>query len=291
MSKKNQHLNQLITSALTGELYSKSSASHRTSIFQNNAKSWLEGVVTKHLPRTARTYKFRTLAFMGLQKSIFGFYSYCPGFEGKLIEVNGDMLLFKTGREFIVVERQLIKDASNMDGKIGRKFKVEPYVSKYIDGHPSNEPRKTGEGSSIFTIGGSPKVTMGSVELKIESSYIKELLSQLNDLVMPDCMRTLSEALIDAGLTEDGIEIHDVSDEMCGESEPGVTLTLSNMKLTIGYDVGMDTYTLYKDGELILDGSDNFTFADIGTALSILIDDKDWMYAKVNEAKKLKKVA
>lgn len=281
-----------IKSALNGIQYSTGTATSRGEHFKSKARVFLHEACKRHLPRTARTYEYTTVSLLSLGISGLGFSAFQKSFEGKLIEETEEILLFKIGRQaFGVAEKAAFKDLSVFEGKDGKKFLIEPYVAKFMDGHPVSKPRENADGSLRITLGGKPTLDLGVPFESIKSTYIKEMVEQINNLVMPDCVRTIAVALIDAGLQQGGIEIVDVEDESAAEMRPGLTFALRDMKVGLSYDLSMDTYMLYKDGELILDSHDNFTFADIGTALEILIDDQDWMYARVTEVKALKKAA
>ncbi|MGP1715601.1 MAG: hypothetical protein ACTS9Y_00345 [Methylophilus sp.] len=289
MTTKNQRLHELVKGAITGQLYSFNDAKARRNVFAKKVSALAETLLHPHLSRTAKNYQFNVIAKDAVSVGTLGHISFGGSFEGKLVANSDDVLAFKlTGNKFMVAEKSVFEKPELFEGQIGKKFEVKPYSPKFIDGHPTSEARRNADGSTVYTIGGSTKINEGIEYGVIKSPYLLEMIDQINNLIMPDGMRFISCALVDAGLRKEGFTYIDVDADSAGDKKPTLTFKLENQTISLAYDFGYDTYDLLVNDELVMEGGDNFTFECLADAFNALINDDAWKYPKVTTEKELK---
>ena len=289
MTIKNLALHALVSNAITGQLYNFTDAKARKEALLGKVRPLVQTLFYPHLSRNAKNFEFQVIAKDAVSVGIYGQISFGSAFEGKLVSDADGLLVFKlAGNKFMVVEKAIFKKPELFEGQVGKKFEVKPYAPKFIDGHPTDAPRVNADGSRVYTIGSPTKINEGIESGAIKSPYLMDMIDQINNMAMPDGMRYISCALVDAGLRAQGFSYLDVDVEEAGEQKPTLTFKLDNQTISLAYDFGNDTYELLVNDELVMDANDNFTFECLPDAFNALINDDSWKYPQVTTEKELK---
>lgn len=257
---------------------------------REEAKIWLQSVAGKHIPSNARQYRF--LIYTG-EASInsLGLQADLKPQEGKLVEVNEIWTAIKTARtEFFVCATKLMEFVP----EIGATIRVTPYARRQFDGTRLDAPKVRdfdGYKMSTFVIGErvSP-IPIDKTSLK--SSYLRDMITQLEELPAPDGTRTVAQLLIDAGAGTEPICYDDPEDGDVISKPPTVEFRISSQKwngyLSLIYSRSMDLYRIQltepTKAKVEVDIQD-VDFTSLGEVIATLVDDGNWRIAKVEVLK------
>lgn len=249
-------------------------------------RAQLPTLVSKHVPRNARRFKFRI--FDGQpQTSRLGFAIDPKPFEGKVIASTDEAIVVQNGRaEFAVLDRTLVTTTPD----VGAKVKVEPYARRRFDGQRADTPE---ERTSVTADGQLCTVTryiLGSAPAKLpipqpQCPELRELIEQLEHLPAPDGFRGITHLLVDAG-AQDFAWVDPQPDDIF-KTPPAISFTVKTAKfqgqVTVLYERGLDLYAveLHRDGELI-ERAEQVYFDSLGDTLQRLIDDDTWRQIRVS---------
>ncbi len=263
------------------------------------ANDRLRSIVGLFAAKNARQYTARFITSK-LSEGAYGFQFDPKPFEGTLIDIQDAFLIYKTGRaDFRLVDRAILE--SSYVPAIGEKILCTPYHRRAFDGRLLGDPVVTerGQGYSVtsYTIGESiSKLPIDKATL--QSEYLKDMIKQVEEMKMPDGIRTIAQALIDYGALEQNVTYVDPTDENIIATPPSLTFSARTEKFTgairISYDRACDTYvveTLNSDGSTAEKVDGNLTCFCLGDAILRLLDDGLWRYAKVQVLSKAKKKA
>jgi hypothetical protein len=264
---------------------------------KNAARAWLQGVVAGHLPRNARQYKFKVY-HGGTQHNALGLTTDLMPAEGTLVELSDDWALFKVGRnEFLVCD----KDLMEVMPEVGTKVRVTPYARRRFDGQRLDAPTESvtdGVKFKTFIIG----ETVSRLPIDkdgLNSDYLRDMITQIEELRAPDGVRTIAQMLIDAGATSADLGCKDPMDDEVIAMPPTLRFRVDTAKhqgyIDVIYDRGLDYYRLrlIEAGSLeIVRTVEEVSFDEMGGLIADLIDDGRWRLAKVEVlAKKGRKAA
>lgn len=246
----------------------------------------LSKLVANHVPRNARSFKFRIYDGEPMVSGL-GFSVDPKPFDGAVIAVTQEAIVVKTGRiEFAVLDRKLVTEVPDE----GALVHVEPYVRRRFDGQRADTP----EVRTAYTADGDPYTitsqVLGAAPAKLpipepQCPELRELIQQLEQLPAPDGLRRITHLLVDAGAHD--ITWVDPTPSKIIETPPSITCSVSTAKfegqLTVLYERGPDSYAieLRRAGEL-LERVDEVYFDVLGDALARRIDDGRWRQIRVS---------
>lgn len=257
---------------------------------KEEAQQYLRSIVRNHIPSNANQYKF--VCYNGERNisSMLGFQMDLSPADGKVVDKNDDWLVVRTKRtEFFIAAIDLL----DLVPEIGATVHIEPYARRGFDGIRLDAPKETDYGNGVrmqtFTLGESvSRLPIDKASLK--STYLKDMINQIEQLPSPDGVRKLGQVLVDAGAYLGPVSCHDPDDLDCITVPPSLSFTVSTEKfngvLQIVYDRGMDLYqfNLIQDQQVVQHLED-ITFDDLGRILIDLVDDGKWKLAKVTVVK------
>lgn len=207
--------------------------------------------------------------------------------DGQLIATSDDWVAIKTGRcEFFVCAKELMEHVPD----VGATIRVIPYARRKFDGTRLDAPKsETYEGVTRTIVHIGARVSRLPVDKQsLKSSYLKDLIDQIEELPAPDGVRTIVQMLIDANAGSEAVLFDDPLDEDSANTPPTLTFRVSSEKvdgyLRISYSRVLDLYRLdltdVAKATLLME-VDNVDFTALGTEIAALVDDNRWRSAKV----------
>lgn len=264
------------------------------------AAAWLKSIVSNHLPSTARQYTWKTYVNEVTHNSL-GDMRFLSPTEAKVVDMNDEFVALKErGATFVVIERKLLSQEVAIGDKIGVSF----YKRKRFDGlNPdgSEDPAVGGSRTFMLTGGQSrlPAVWEGRslnqmalgpnvTPTEIRNPYLRDLITQLEQIPVPGTPRKLVNILTDANPSN--LSFNDPAEEDSAVDAPAVRVDVATAKFTgrveIRYDRANDTYSVLLtpvSGDTMM--LDWIHFDQLGEALLDGIDDGSWITAKVTMIK------
>jgi len=262
------------------------------------AQEWMKSTWSKH--SSARSCQWRGYYGESVTNSL-GLSADIAPVEGKVVDQNDEFWLLKLGRasEFFVLSKALCKQ----ELEIGSTVKVSAWSRVDWDGHPFWMPRVSNEGGfqrSTMIIG---KTT---TELPIDKKSIKcEELKEMARVIeheKADHLRTIAQVLLDAGAVNTPIVVKDVEED--GDiiaNQPKLVFVVSSKKhqgtIAFIYDRGLDAFTVsLRDSQGVEVQKADCLFitpdgiSEIGKTVISMIDDGEWINAKIEVLKPAKPV-
>lgn len=264
------------------------------------AADWLKSIVSNHLPSTARRYSWKTYVNEVTHNNLGGVRFISPS-EGKVVEMNDEFVAVKEkGSTFIVIERKLLSQEVAVGDKIGLSF----YKLKRFDGlNPDgSEDAAVGGVRSFMLTGGQTRLpatwegrhvdrmALGPTvtPTEIRNPYLRDLITQLEQIPVPGTPRKLVNILTDANPSN--LSFNDPAEEESAVDAPAVRMTVATAKHTggveISYDRANDTYSVAltpNAGEAMR--VEGVHFDQLAEVLLDGIDDGSWITAKVTMIK------
>lgn len=265
------------------------------------ARDWVKTVVGAHVGKNIRSYKFTT--YLGeVGHNALGGVSYLQPAEGKVVEQSEDFTLIKTGpATFCIVKTPLLSEPVAIGDKVNLKFyQLRRFDGTAADG--SDDPSHSGSRTIMLTgvqtyfpvkwegryLGINERLAGAYTE--IQNPYLRDMLTQMEELRVDGGLRRVVNVLIDAGAKD--LAFVDPPEEQSAIVAPGITCTVDTEKfkgpVMIGYDRCSDTYFIGL-GVTGQDGAgrrEDVHFDELGDRLIDAIDDRAWLKAKVNIVKK-----
>lgn len=249
-------------------------------------KTLMPSLVTGHVPRNVRSFKYRVFDDQP-QSSTLGFAIDPRPFDGKVVAANDDAIVVRLKpSEFAVLDPSLVTTVPSE----GDKVHVRPYARRRFDGLRADTPEEHTE----MTSDGIPYTVkthiLGSAPARLpipapQCTELGQLIQQLEEMPAPDGFRRITHMLVDAGARD--FTWVDPKPSRIIETPPAISFAVSTTKfegqVTILYDRGGDTYVveLRRDGEPV-DRHDEVYFDMLGEVLERLIDDGRWRMIDVS---------
>lgn len=247
------------------------------------AHLWLKSVLRHHLASNARTYSYAAYTHEPQRHGTFGYQVDPKAQEGKVVEVSDEWLLLKTGRNsFYVIDKTLMDCIPDR----GATVRVRPYARRRFDGCRLDAPEKSENGFTTFVIG--KRISRLPIDkTTLRSFYLRELITQIEEMSAGDGFRTIAQALIDAGAHLEPVAYQDPADEEAYDKPASLTFRIKSNKhdghLQIQYDLVIDYYVirlLNADGSLKKECKD-VGFDQLADVIVSMVDDGRWRIAHV----------
>ncbi len=250
----------------------------------------LPRIVRPYLPRGVSKYEFRFVESIP-DYSAVGIRLDPPPFCGRVIAVTQDAIVVKTDRNrFDVIDRSV----ATLVPDVGDRVEVTPYGRHHFDGSrvgsitdaDGTQPDGLSGLSRLIIFGGS--ITHFPVVAK-RSSYLSELIRQLEHLPAPDGFRTLAHLLVDAKATN--FTVVDPEDNDAHAISPALHFSVTTEKFEgdvhLIYDYQKDYYVIeLRKSSVIVDRVADICFDQIGDVLDEKIDDGRWRLIHINVQEK-----
>lgn len=264
------------------------------------AASWLKSIVSNHLPSTARQYTWKTYVNEVTHNNLGGVRFLSPT-EAKVVDMNDEFVALKErGATFVVIERKLLSQEVAIGDKIGVSF----YKLKRFDGlNPDGSEDSAVGGIRSFMLTGAhtrmpvmwadrhvERMSLGPnvTPIDIRNPYLRDLITQLEQIPVPGQPRKLLNILTDANPSN--LSFNDPAEEDSAVDAPAVRLNVATAKHTggveISYDRANDTYSVAltpNAGEAMR--VEGVHFDQLAEVLLDGIDDGSWITAKVTMIK------
>ncbi|ABD72062.1 conserved hypothetical protein (plasmid) [Rhodoferax ferrireducens T118] len=265
-------------------------------------RAWIQAHIANHLGSNIRQYTWRT--WLGQPKvNSLGGLSFLQAAEGKVVEMDDDLILVKTSaKEFCIVAKDLLNAPVEVEAKVKLTF----YDLRDFDGLKSDgsDDPSTG-GCKSFMLTGAKTLLPAIWEERgewsnrakavtaswttIQNPYLRDLIKQLEGTYADSCRgRNLVNVLVDANGTTP-IFIDPSEAKSCSEDKekwPAIITTVNSAKfrgrVAIRYDRGADTYEIELTpnlGEARLFGMVHFD--DLQPILVGQIEDDSWQSVNV----------
>lgn len=252
----------------------------------------IRSVATNELAKNVRRYKYRIVG-KTLSTNMMGFSTDYKPVEGKVVYYDELLTVLREGSKavFVAFDNEILPEDAKF--AIGEKVIITPYARRRFDGSFLYEPFIDEYGASVIIIGDNTS------KLPIDKKQVKsQYLLDLMDLIengKSSSYRTIGQVLIDAGTCQEAVQFNDPSDEAVISSPPALTFRIESQKLsgylTIFYDRGADYY-----GIKVLDtcGTEidvypEVDFSTLAGLIEDLVDDRQWVKAKVEHLSAAKK--
>ncbi|PAU63663.1 GTPase [Pseudomonas indica] len=244
-------------------------------------------IVAGHVPRNARSFKFRIYDEKPPVPSALGILIDPVPFQGTVIGKTEIAIVIKVGRtQFAALDRALM----SQEPADGAKVQVTPYARRHFDGQRVDTPTQHEErwaNGKAYTV---QSLVLGGTTTRIplpapRCPELAELIEQLESLPAPDGFRRIAHLLVDAGARD--FTCVDPLPKDILRTPPAIGFTVDTAKfrgqVTVLYDRGLDVYTieLRRDGALV-ERVDEVYFDDLGSVLERLIDDGRWRQIRVD---------
>jgi hypothetical protein len=259
---------------------------------KNAAREWLQSIIGLHTAKNIRNYSFHILAGEAAVSKL-GFQVDLKPAEGKVVDQNEDWLCVKTAsNKFFIAIKTLLSSVP----EIGSTVRITPYHRRRFDGKEVGAPDESHDGfftCQTFTLGDSnSRIPVDKKSL--QSSFLLDLIGQIEKLPTPDGLRNLGNALVDAGGEKPAVlGFKDPSDDECCDVRPAIEFAIDTLKfkgsLVIEYNRGLDYYDIV----LLQDGVEqkrveDVDFMSLSGVVVDLVDDGMWKIAKVEILKAVK---
>ena len=270
--------------------------------------AWIKAIAWKHLGANIRGYKW--LTWLGAPKeNSFGGLSFIRPQEGKVVDMDDDLVLIKTKpSEFCVVAKDLLA----MPVELNSNVKLTFYDLRDFDGRKSDgseDPSEDGCRSMMLTGAKTyfPVIWEGRYPRRAKAvkanwtpihnnPYLQDLIQQMEG-ISAGKGRNLVNVLVDAK-GSNPVFFDPPEDESCHEDHskwPSITTTVNSGKFSgqvvIRYDRAADDY------EIILTPNEGAEIAhtrvyfdDLEPTLVEAIEDGSWQQIKVEVLKAAPKV-
>lgn len=257
---------------------------------KEEAKDWLKSVAWKHTPSNARSYKYQIYNGEASINTL-GFQVDLKPQVGKVVEVSEYWVAIKTARtEFFVCAKALMEFLPDL----GATVRITPYARRKFDGTRMDTPEERFEDGyrvSIIKIG--ERVSPIPIDKdSLKSPFLRDMITQLEELPSPDGVRTIAQMLIDAGAGTEPVIYKDPEDDEVISKPPTVEFRIASQKwngfLQVIYDRAMDYYRIQlielQKAQVEVDIKD-VDFTSLGEVIATLVDDGTWSMAKVEVLK------
>jgi hypothetical protein len=254
---------------------------------------WVRSVAWRHVPKG--TVRLSWGRYLGQKNvSALGLEFDPKPVSGKVVEINDDLVLFKTARtEFFVASKVLL----DVVPALGDTCSVEPYARRRWDGARLDAPVHSDAGgyTVVTHILGETRTRLPIDASKLACPELRDMIDVL-ERERVDGQRTVVQMLLDAGASSAPIFVQDPSPQDIVDRPPMLRFRVDTAKhrgyIAVRYiRVGDYFEVAVLDNEL-LDLSSATCFvvvkglSDIGGVLLEAIDDGSWRMAKVTVLKR-----
>ena len=260
---------------------------------KEKGRDWAKTFARKHVPSNCKQYKHLVHDVGTPGTNMLGLRCDSAPVEGKLVEQDEDLIAVKVGRNVFHIFPKAQLD--NPTVVTGSTVRITPYARRSFDGLRLDAPRDINEvmsdGSTYtcqrFTIGEAVSYLPVDKEA-LQSSYLKDMITQIEIIPAGDGIRKLSQVLIDAGASHGAVTYEDPPDSDPISVRPALHFVINTAKhqgyFTIEYNRAIDYYDLKltdKEGNVIKVIEDVDCVEQLAPAIVDLVDDGSWRFAKV----------
>lgn len=254
---------------------------------REQAKALLRAVAGRHLPSNARRYSYLMVDSEPAVNAMLGFKVDYKPIVGKVVDIIDGAVVVKTARtDFAVVSHEILPFIPD----VGASVRITPYARRMFNGSRLDTPLVEEE-----TLENGLRVQTRTIRLGDDhtplpvraerSSYLKDLIEQIEKMKAPDGFRTVSQMLVDANATAfTVVDPSDNDDIIATRPEISFSVCTSRFKgrVSVVYWRVPDLYHVHfapESGQP--EEVPDVDFMSLGSVLGERFDDGQWRIAKI----------
>jgi hypothetical protein len=259
---------------------------------REHAKALFRAVAGRHLPSNARRYSYLTVDAEPPVNAMLGCKADYKPIAGKVVDAIDGAIVVKTARtDFALVSHEILPFIPD----VGSTVRITPYARRLFDGSrldaPLVEHQTLENGLKIQT----RTIRLGDNRTPLpvqaeRSTYLQDLIRQIEEMKAPDGFRTVAQMLVDANATAFMVvDPSDNDDIIATRPEISFSVCTSRFKgrVSVVYWRVPDLYHVHfapesGQSEEVAD----VDFMSLGGVLCDRIDDGEWRMAKVEIERK-----
>lgn len=248
----------------------------RAPAFFQNGRDWLHSNAHTLLTPGVGTYNVRMLRNCKFMSPTLGVAIAPPNVIGTLVKLSATFAVMQDSADhFTVLDSALL---GPIPPALHTRIQITPYHARDFDGVSLYQLPASENPENARLIG--KRRCMPPVQA--QSEFVQILLEQITDLPAPDGVRTITEALVDAGARREGVFITEDPTKLLYSVTFKVASSIFEGTVAIGYEVSSDLYwvELAKQGEEAKHIDDVY-FDCLGDIICEAIDDGLWQQAQI----------
>lgn len=265
---------------LFSSLIMNNTTPHRPDDIETLARNWLRSNIRELglIPKNTSKYHTSFVSAAPRVHPVLGMAIAPPPCSGKVVHVDDYFSIVKTDRaKFAIVDNDVLEAPLSQHSEVS----ITPYTPRDFDGIGLNQPSKEDQASYDSTNSRVMQIGMRriSIPLAPKSDYMRNTFDLLCQMPMPDGVRVLANALIDAGARRESLSL--VEDE----SRYSLSMQLQGSKFTgaftLGYAAGKDLYWVELTTADKTERIEDIYFDDLPELLDTHVSDDQCLKARV----------
>lgn len=254
---------------------------------REHAKALFRAVAGRHVPSNARRYSFLIVDSEPPVSAMLGVKTDYRPIAGKVVDTIEGAVVVKTGRtDFAVVSHEILSSIP----EVGATVRITPYARRLFDGSrldgPQVEDQTLENGLRIQTR--TIRIGDNRTPLPVQaqrSTYLQDLIRQIEEMRAPDGFRTVAQMLVDAKATAFTVVDPSDNDDIIA-TRPEISFSVSTARfegrVSVVYWRVPDLYHVHfapESGQP--EEVPDVDFMSLGGVLGERIDDGLWRIAKI----------
>ncbi len=254
---------------------------------REHAKALFRAVAGRHIPSNARRYSYLMVDSEPPVNAMMGFKADYKPVTGKVVDAIDGAIVVKTARtEFALVSHEILPFIPDL----GATVRITPYARRLFDGSRLDAPQIEHE-----TLENGLRIQTRTIKLGDDrtplpviaerSSYLRDLIDQIEKMKAPDGFRTVAQMLVDANATAFTVVDPSDNDDIIAtrpEISFSVCTTRFDGRVSVVYWRVPDLYHVHfapESGQH--EEVPDVDFMALGSVLRDRIDDGQWRMAKI----------
>lgn len=219
----------------------KTISPHRPDDIEALGRNWLREHIRELglIAKNATKYQTSFVSAAPRVHPVLGMAIAPPPCSGKVVHVDDYFSIVKTDRtKFAIVDNSVLDAPLSPQSEVS----ITPYTPRDFDGIGLNQPSKEDQASYDSTNSRVMQIGMRriSIPLAPTSDYMRNTFELLCQMPMPDGVRVLANALVDAGARRESLKLAEE------DGRYSLSMRLQGSKFTgdftLGYAAGKDLY-------------------------------------------------
>lgn len=254
---------------------------------RERVRTAMREIAWKHIPSNARQWTWLGVDEQGGTNSLLGTKADYPPIEGKVVDrIDGATVVKKARTEFAVVADTIMPSIPD----IGATVRITPYARRLFDGTRLDAPKVEEHTRPDGTKYTTRILRIGDQRTPLpvtaaHSSYLKDLIAQIEERRAPDGFRTVAQLLVDASARYFTVEDPDDDADIMA-TKPMLSFWVDTAqfkgRVSITYWRVPDYYQIrFEPADGGLHDEQDVDFTSVGQVLHDRIDDGAWRMAAV----------
>lgn len=253
---------------------------HRPDDIETLARNWLRNNIRELglIPKNTSKYHTGFVSAAPRVHPVLGMAIAHSPCSGKVVHVDDYFSIVKSDRaKFAIVDNAVLDAPLSPQSEVS----ITPYTPRDFDGIGLNQPSKEDQASYDSTNSRVMQIGMRRISIPItpKSDYMRNTFEQLCQMPMPDGVRVLANALIDAGARRESLKLVEEDGRYC----LGMQLQGSKFSgdFTLGYAPGKDLYWVELTTADKTERIEDIYFDDLPELLDTHVSDDQCLKARV----------